>query len=133
LNFAFVTGVSKFSRTTTFSRSNVFKDISESEEYASNCGITLDELGKRLGLTLKKIFAEGLFKGTLFRDYESLKQVFVDMSDGYSWNSTDRIFNPLSLLKALKNRGLNPNCSDRRPHLFVQIHQIRACHLLEFG
>jgi hypothetical protein len=98
--------VSKFSMTSIFSGANVFTDLSEDEEYANICGITFDEFKQHLKTPLEDMFAEGLFKRTKFQDYGSFEQALVDMYDGYTWNSIDRIFNPFSLLKAIQNRKL---------------------------
>ncbi|MDR2198099.1 MAG: AAA family ATPase [Deltaproteobacteria bacterium] len=107
LRFAFVTGVSKFSMTSIFSGANVFTDISEDQEYANICGITFDEFDKYLKGDIHNKFAEGFFKNTEFKDIHDFIQNLKDMCDGYTWNSVDKIFNPVSLLTAIQTRKLD--------------------------
>ena len=44
IRFAFLTGVTKFSKVSSFSDLNNLRDISLEEEYAGICGITQSEL-----------------------------------------------------------------------------------------
>ncbi|MDR2198604.1 MAG: AAA family ATPase, partial [Deltaproteobacteria bacterium] len=104
IRFAFVTGVSKFSMTSIFSGANVFADISENIDYANICGITIDEFDKHLKIPIMKMFDDGLFNNTEFKDFETFIESLTDMYDGYSWDGFDRIFNPMSLLNTVKNR-----------------------------
>jgi len=47
IRFAFLTGVTKFSKVSIFSDLNNLKDISLHENYAGICGITQEELEKK--------------------------------------------------------------------------------------
>jgi hypothetical protein len=107
LRFAFVTGVSMFSMTSIVSGANVFTDISEDQEYANICGITFNEFDKYLKDHIQEKFAEGFFKNTDFKDINDFTKTLKYMYDGYTWNSVDKIFNPVSLLTAIKTRKLD--------------------------
>jgi hypothetical protein len=106
IRFAFVTGVSKFSMTSIFSGANVFTDISENNDFANICGITIDEFDKHLKMPIMEMFEEGLFNNTEFKDVETFIEALRDMYDGYSWNGIDRLFNPVSLLNTVTNRKI---------------------------
>jgi hypothetical protein len=108
IRLAFVTGVSKFSMTSIFSGANIFTDISEKKEYANICGITLDEFDKYLRDPILEMFEEGSFGDKKFKSGVAFIKALKDMYDGYTWNSIDKIINPFSLLRSVKNRELKP-------------------------
>ena len=95
LRFAFLTGVTKFSKVSIFSDLNNLRDISLEEDYAGICGITETELktcfqpeiqvlGDRQGLSYEKTL-------------ERLKQRY----DGYLFHpDREGVYNPFSLLNA---------------------------------
>lgn len=101
LRFAFLTGVTKFSKVSIFSDLNNLRDISLEEDYAGICGITETELktcfqpeiqvlGDRQGLSYEKTL-------------ERLKQRY----DGYLFHpDTEGVYNPFSLLNAFVKREL---------------------------
>lgn len=103
LRFVFLTGITKFSQMSIFSKLNNLTDISMMTDYAGVCGITKTELlrqldddiayyAERTALSKKEAIA------TLERNY-----------DGYhfSWPS-DNIFNPYSLFRAFYEGATNP-------------------------
>ncbi|MDR1801270.1 MAG: ATP-binding protein [Lachnospiraceae bacterium] len=92
LQFAFLTGVSKFTKLSVFSKSNNLNDITLRVPYANICGITEYEF-------------ENLFGNEI--DNEIKSEVF-DWYDGYSWDGETRVFNPFSLLNYLNDREFNP-------------------------
>lgn len=101
LRFAFLTGVTKFSKVSIFSDLNNLRDLSLEEDYAGICGITETELktcfqpeiqvlGDRQGLSYEKTL-------------ERLKQRY----DGYLFHpDTEGVYNPFSLLNAFVKREL---------------------------
>ena len=101
LRFAFLTGVTKFSKVSIFSDLNNLRDISLEEDYAGICGITETELktcfqpeiqvlGDRQGLSYDKTLAR-------------LKQRY----DGYLFHpDKEGVYNPFSLLNAFVKREL---------------------------
>jgi hypothetical protein len=108
IRFVFITGVSRISMTSIFSGANVFYDISEDDDYANICGITLSEFETCIAGPLKDMFSRGLFKNGTYASYEDFRDALFEMYDGYTWNNVDKILNPFSLLNALKKLELKP-------------------------
>lgn len=101
IRFAFLTGVTRYGKLGIFSAANNPDDISVSKKYASICGITENELHKYFDNEIKELAEEeNVSKEQM---YERLKKKY----DGYHFcaNSED-IYNPFSLLGALKSRAL---------------------------
>ena len=101
IEFAMLTGVSRFSKLSIFSDLNNLEDISLHDRYSTICGITEDEV--------RKYFAPGIeaFAKERDTDFEGMMQILKDNYDGYhfSKNCPD-IYNPFSLLSALKNKEI---------------------------
>ena len=101
IHFAFLTGVTKFSKISIFSDLNNLRDISMEEDYAGICGITQEELeanfqseiqalATRQDLTYQQALAE-------------LKQWY----DGYLFHQAGKgMYNPYSVLSALVKREI---------------------------
>ncbi len=86
LQFAFLTGVSKFSKASIFSGLNMLEDISLSPRFGNICGYT--------GEDLEVSFKEHL-KGA---DLKRVKQWY----NGYNFLK-DRVYNPFDILQFVKN------------------------------
>ncbi len=87
LKFVFLTGVSKFSKTSIFSKLNNLTDISFDRNYADICGYTQNDLE------------------TIFKDYlidVDLQEVKI-WYDGYNFLG-ENLYNPYDILFYLKNR-----------------------------
>lgn len=98
IRFAFLTGVTKFSKVSVFSDLNNLKDISLSPSYERLCGISSDELEDVFKDSIADMAkANGI---TFDEAYATLKRKY----DGYhfSSNMTD-MFNPFSLLNAFSD------------------------------
>jgi hypothetical protein len=79
-----------------------------------------------------EIFDEGRFGNTEFNDAKVFIEALTNMYDGYSWNGVDRLFNPFSLLKAVKNKELQPYWyKSGTPTFFKLIRQIKSEHRCE--
>ena len=101
IRFAFLTGVTKFSKISIFSDLNNLRDISMEEDYAGICGITQEELeanfqseiqtlATRQDLTYQQALAE-------------LKQWY----DGYLFHQAGKgMYNPYSVLSALVKKEI---------------------------
>jgi len=101
LRFAFLTGVTKFSKISIFSDLNNLRDISLEESFADICGITeaelkecfqpeIQALGERQNLSYEETLA-------------GLKQYY----DGYHFHpDKEGVYNPFSLLNAFVKREL---------------------------
>jgi hypothetical protein len=93
IRLVFITGVSKFSKTSIFSGLNNLNDITLSKEYANVCGITIEDLDKYFSAHI-----EDASKIDHFSKFECLKKQILKWYDGYSWDGETRVINPFSLL-----------------------------------
>ena len=96
IRFAFLTGVTKFSKTTLFSGVNNLIDITLLDDYAAICGFTEEELTAYLSPKIEKLAkAEN---STVEETRARLKKEY----DGYCFaEEGERVYNPYSLLKVL--------------------------------
>jgi hypothetical protein len=102
IRFAFMTGISTFSQLGMFSELNNLKNITNDNEYASICGITLPELEDNFGYGIRK-FAEK--EGCT---PEEMVDRLREQYDGYHFTkSMIDVFNPYSLLNAFSDCDLN--------------------------
>ncbi|MFH0734971.1 MAG: AAA family ATPase [bacterium] len=92
IKFCFLTGVSKFSKVSVFSGLNNLKDITINERYSTICGITQIELENNFNDRLNYLAIK------LAVDKETLKQEIKNWYNGYSWDGTNTVYNPFSLL-----------------------------------
>jgi hypothetical protein len=86
VQFAFLTGVSKFSKVSLFSGLNNLRDITLIPKYATICGYT--------ELELKTVFAEHLKD----KPVDEIRKWY----NGYSWLG-ERVYNPFSILNYLED------------------------------
>lgn len=102
IEFAFITGVSRFSHTSLFSGANNLKDISLENKYAAICGITEEELKTNLMPGIHD-FAESIGVSD-----EEMFAMLKDNYDGYHFSKkSPDIYNPFSLLNSLHSQELN--------------------------
>ena len=103
IRFTFITGVARFSKVSIFSDLNNLDDISISDEYADICGLSECELIDNLG---PGIMALAEKRG---EDFDETLKVLRDYYDGYLFaDEGSRLYNPFSLLKALKGKRIDP-------------------------
>ena len=93
LRFTFLTGVSKFVKTSIFSELNNLFDITLNEKYANICGITPDDL-----VSYFKNHIDKLIERRFFIDFKEAIYKISAWYDGYSWDGATRVINPFSLL-----------------------------------
>ena len=101
IRFAFLTGVTKFAKTTVFSGNNQPKDISLDAAFSAICGITHKEL-------------ESYFSDDIQAFADKKKITFEEMVaqlkrwyDSYLFHEEGtKVFNPVSLFNALQNKDL---------------------------
>jgi Predicted AAA-ATPase. len=103
LKFVFLTGITKFSQLSIFSKLNNLTDISMFPQYSAICGITQQELER----DFKEPIVE--FSKTLDISEEALKSLLKDNYDGYHFSEdlTD-VYNPFSLISAFGNKRIFP-------------------------
>ena len=102
IKFGLLTGVSKFSKLSVFSDLNNLEDISLNRNWASLCGITEEELHSGLKPAVEEMAeSNGL-------TYEETLDRLKEMYDGYHFDRDSiGVYNPFSLLNALKNKQFN--------------------------
>ena len=96
IRFAFLTGITKFSKTTLFSGVNNLIDITLLDDYDAICGFTEEELTAYLSPQIEKL--AGVENTTVEETRARLKKEY----DGYCFaEEGERVYNPYSLLKVL--------------------------------
>ena len=95
IRFAFLTGVTKFSKISIFSDLNNLRDISMEKQYAGICGITQAELEANFQPEIQALASEQDL--TYQQTVTTLKQWY----DGYCFSPAgDNMYNPFSVLNA---------------------------------
>ncbi len=93
IRFAFLTGVSKFSKVSLFSGLNNLNDITLDERYAVICGYTEGDLDKEFAAELPGL------------DREQIREWY----NGYSWSlAAESLYNPFDLLLLFDKRAFKP-------------------------
>lgn len=99
IKFAFVTGVTKFSKVSIFSDLNNLADLSMLTQYASICGITLQEIENYLDIEVEELATSNELSKT--DCYSKLELLY----DGYHFSGNSiGVYNPFSLLSTLCNK-----------------------------
>lgn len=101
IEFAILTGVSRFSKLSIFSDLNNLNDISFDDQFCSICGVTEDEL--------RTYFAPGVesFAAARNTDFEGMMQILKENYDGYHFSEIcPDIYNPFSLINALASKKI---------------------------
>ena len=101
IRFAFLTGVTKFSKISIFSDLNNLKDISLHEDYAGICGITQQELEKRFQPEIQALAQRQQL------EYQQALAELKQWYDGYLFHPAgEGMYNPFSVLGALDAREI---------------------------
>ena len=96
IHFAFLTGITKFSKISIFSDLNNLRDISREREYASICGLTDAEVDRDLAPHIRNFAAQNNM------DYDEVRKELQRMYDGYHFVAdSDGLYNPFSIMCAL--------------------------------
>ena len=93
LRFTFITGVSKFTKTSIFSELNNLLDITFTKKFANICGITIEDFDAYFREYIKYIASLEEFD-----IYEDVRDEILAWYDGYSWDGKTKVINPFSLL-----------------------------------
>jgi len=96
LRLTFITGVTKFSKTSVFSGLNNLLDITMIEDYVEICGIPADKLNEHF-----KEHIESIAKESGLKNSNHIYDGILEWYDGYSWDGMSRLINPFSLLSFL--------------------------------
>ncbi|MDR2544419.1 MAG: AAA family ATPase [Methanobrevibacter sp.] len=97
IEFLFITGVSKFVKTSIFSELNNLDDITVHPNYTKICGYTKEELELNFKDYIKEISKKKDIKEEKF--LSNIKYWY----DGYSWDGKNFLYNPFSILKVLSS------------------------------
>lgn len=101
LQFAFFTGVSKFSRVSVFSGLNNLNDITMDERYATMLGYTQGELESYFQGRIEQMAAGwGISQGELLAKIR-------EWYNGYSWQGKDFVYNPFSILQFFDKKSFD--------------------------
>jgi hypothetical protein len=104
--FSFVTGVTRFVKTSIFSGLNNLIDLTLNKKYATICGFTLEELdsffAEHLEAMLANFKARGVLPQVLTPEATAvdLRRLILEWYDGYSWDGETRVLNPWAILNA---------------------------------
>ncbi|MCL2248103.1 MAG: ATP-binding protein [Oscillospiraceae bacterium] len=93
IRFTFITGVTKFTKTSIFSGLNNLLDITMHRKYVNICGIAIEDFEKYFGEHIEKLKALDNFT-----QHDDIKRKILAWYDGYSWDGKNRVINPFSLL-----------------------------------
>jgi len=101
IRFAFLTGVTKFSKISIFSDLNNLKDISLNETYAGICGISQKELEANFQPEIKALAEKQKL------DYPQALAALKQWYDGYLFHPAgEGMYNPYSLLNAFDDKEI---------------------------
>jgi hypothetical protein len=84
LRFVFLTGVSKFTRTSIFSQLNNLMDISLMASYATICGITAAEFDDLFTEHVAAVAEDWRSRGAPVGDAAALRELLFTWYDGFS-------------------------------------------------
>ena len=108
LQFAFITGISKFSQMGIFSKLNNLQNISMRDDYASICGISEQELTTQLRPDIELMAQRN---GT---DYDDMFAKLKARYDGYHFSREMKdMYNPFSLVNAFVSGEVTDYWFDR--------------------
>ena len=137
LCFIFITGITKFSKTSIFSALNNLRDITLSDDYAGICGIPADSLNEHFGEYL-----EDLARHSRFKKCESILDEILAWYDGYSWDGYAKLLNPFSLLYFFSEKKIGSYWYDtgtprflidiikKKPESYVALKNMRITELV---
>ena len=114
IRFAFITGVARFSRVSIFSDLNNLDDISMDKAYADICGWSEEELLRYFRPGIEDLAEER------DDDFDETLTALRDYYDGYLFAlKGSRLYNPYSVLKALKKQEIDPYWFDSGTPTFL--------------
>ena len=97
VRFAFLTGISKFSKVNLFSQLNNLTDITLDSRYSSICGYTERDLDTVFGPELAGL------------DREQVREWY----NGYGWLGAEHVYNPYDVLLLFDRRKFKPRTGSR--------------------
>ena len=114
IRFAFITGVARFSKVSIFSDLNNLDDISMDKAYADICGWSEHELIENFRPGIKALAEKRR------EDFDTTLKALREYYDGYLFSEEgSRLYNPFSILKALKKMRMDPYWFDSGTPTFL--------------
>ncbi|MDR3063595.1 MAG: AAA family ATPase, partial [Methanobrevibacter sp.] len=101
LRFVFITGITKFAKTSIFSKLNNLLEITLDPKYSTICGITHKELEFYYKDQIQALSRE------LAISYKETLDRINFYYDGYSWDGENKVFNPFSTIIAFKQNRVS--------------------------
>ncbi|MDR3291531.1 MAG: AAA family ATPase [Methanobrevibacter sp.] len=98
IKFVFVTGISKFTKTSIFSKFNNLTELTLDDDYSTICGISHDELKEYYSDHIQVMADKNNYT------YEETLERIDFFYDGYSWDGINKVFNPNSTLHSLAQK-----------------------------
>ena len=89
IRMAFITGVTKFTKTSLFSGMNNLRDITLEKKFANICGITIENLNEYFKEHIRYVSGLDEFEN----DISTFDRILY-WYDGYSWDGNTKIINP---------------------------------------
>ncbi|MCP5051488.1 MAG: ATP-binding protein [bacterium] len=127
LHFVFITGVSKFSKVSVFSDLNNLTDITLREKFSTIAGYTEAEMKHYFPPYIEKM-AE---KRGMPQEY--LTQTIRKWYNGYSWDGTNFVYNPFSILNLFNDDGFgNFWFSTGTPTFLIQLIKSQKMDIMAF-
>jgi hypothetical protein len=102
LGFIFITGVSRFTKTSVFSGLNNLLDLTFNHNYAAICGFTQDDVDKLIELDHDRAINMLVGSRRIRYGRNDLKNSIKHWYDGYSWDGKTRVYNPWAILNFFK-------------------------------
>ena len=114
IRFAFITGVARFSKVSIFSDINHLDDISMEDSYADICGWSEEELVENFRSGIESLAQRRK------EDFNTTLGELRGYYDGYLFTEEgSRLYNPFSILKALKKMRIDPYWFDSGTPTFL--------------
>jgi hypothetical protein len=109
IRFIFITGVSKFTQASIFSKLNQLDDITLNPYYANICGFTSDELNLYFNAYLNDFLYDLKSDESMPVDAttDDLINEILAWYNGYSWDGKTKLLNPFSLIKVLDTKDFS--------------------------
>lgn len=127
LKFVFITGVSKFSKVSIFSKLNNLKDITLNKDYSAICGYTQKELEYYY-----KDHIDFLSKEIKMNQDKLLVKI-KDWYNGYSWGGENTVYNPFGILNLFDtNEFKNYWFQTATPTFLIKLIEQSKIHIEDF-
>jgi len=100
IHFLFITGITRFSKTSLFSDLNHLSDLTINEDFATICGYTSEELNNTFIEDIETLSKRNEIDLNLFQ--EKIREWY----NGYLWHwRSPKVYNPFSILNFLGGKG----------------------------